>query len=240
MSSAFLFTAANGAANPIAYVCTHDDATDLAECDRDFNRIAQMIDHPPGRSHIGMGMMEWNTHAGSWGLGRGKQGTMEAALLNVRCIHLMRRHFDKVELTCRSNLANSYCGAIIETGFSGSSVLKPAYYYVRQLYARRRPPARFSSQPKDLRLSDSTSNPRIGLLSPRCRTIGPPPAALFDRRLHPGNQPGRSVQKRGGPVQNRGRPMTPCLDLLRSPAPRWNQGGRSADVLRYSRQLLQR
>jgi alpha-L-arabinofuranosidase len=120
----------------VAYVCPHHYTPDLLECDRDFNRIAEMIDHVPGCAHLKMGVTEWNIDAGSWGLGRAKQATLGAALMNARYLNLLMRHSDKVEIACRSNLANSYCGAIIETGLSGSGVLKRASYYVMELYAR--------------------------------------------------------------------------------------------------------
>jgi alpha-N-arabinofuranosidase len=119
----------------IAFVCPHHYTTDLGECERDFDRISQMIDHTAGCGQIKMAVTEWNIDAGSWGLGRAKQATLESALLNARYLNLMLRHSDKVEMACRSNLANSYCGAIIETGVSGSGVLRRASFYTMKLYA---------------------------------------------------------------------------------------------------------
>jgi alpha-N-arabinofuranosidase len=119
----------------IAYVCPHHYTTDLAECDRDFERIVQMIAHTPGCEHIQIGVTEWNIDAGSWGLGRAKQQTLEAALLNARYLQLMMRHSDRVKIACRSNLANSFCGAIIETAPSGTGVLKRPSFYVMELYS---------------------------------------------------------------------------------------------------------
>jgi alpha-N-arabinofuranosidase len=131
----------------VAYVCPHHYTPDLLECDRDFNRLAEMIDHIPGCSHLKMGVTEWNIDAGSWGLGRAKQATLGAALMNARYLNLLMRHSDKVEIACRSNLANSYCGAIIETGISGSGVLKRASYYVMELYARHAKPVPLLLEP---------------------------------------------------------------------------------------------
>jgi alpha-N-arabinofuranosidase len=119
----------------IAFVCPHHYTTDLAECDRDFERIVHMISHTPGCEHIQIGVTEWNIDAGAWGLGRAKQQTLEAALLNARYLQLMMRHSDRVKIACRSNLANSFCGAIIETAPSGAGVLKRPSYYVMELYA---------------------------------------------------------------------------------------------------------
>ena len=124
----------------IAYVCPHHYTPDLAECDRDFHHLAEMLDHTPGCAQLKLGVTEWNIDAGSWGLGRAKQATLEAALMNARYLHLLMRHSDRVEMACRSNLANSYCGAIIETAASGSGVLKRASYYVMYLYSHHAKP----------------------------------------------------------------------------------------------------
>ncbi len=124
----------------IAYVCPHHYTTDLAECARDFERITGMIDQTPGCEAVKIAVTEWNIDAGSWGLGRGKQPTLDAALRNARYINLLMRHSDKVKIACRSNLANSYCGAIIETGVSGSGVLKRASFYTMKLYSHHARP----------------------------------------------------------------------------------------------------
>jgi alpha-L-arabinofuranosidase len=136
------------AGKDIAWVCPHHYTADLAECERDFNRISDMLDHTPGCAGIKIGVTEWNTDAGSWGLGRGKFETLEVALMNARYVNLMMRHCDKVKIACRSNLANSYCGAIIETSPAGTGVLKRPSYYVMDLYAHR-------ALPKPLRLKAS-------------------------------------------------------------------------------------
>lgn len=119
----------------LAFVCPHHYTPDLDECDRDFRRIGQMLDKTTGCANIKIAVTEWNIDAGSWGLGRGKQATLEAALLNARYLNLLLRHSDKVKIACRSNLANSYCGAIIETGIPGSGVLRRASFYAMKLYS---------------------------------------------------------------------------------------------------------
>jgi alpha-L-arabinofuranosidase len=124
----------------IACVCPHHYTTDFAACDRDFDHIAGMIDHTPGCADVRIAVTEWNIDAGSWGLGRARQATLESALLNARYLNLLMRHSDKVKIACRSNLANSYCGAIIETGTSGSGVLRRASYYVMELYSHHAEP----------------------------------------------------------------------------------------------------
>jgi alpha-L-arabinofuranosidase len=140
----------------IAYVCPHHYTPDLAECERDFNHIAEMVDHTPGCSHIRLGVTEWNIDAGSWGLGRAKQSTLEAALMNARYLNLLMRHSDKVEVACRSNLANSFCGAVIETAPAGYGVLKRASFHVMNL---------FSHHAKPLPLWIETFNDRLDLFA---------------------------------------------------------------------------
>jgi alpha-L-arabinofuranosidase len=99
-----------------------------------------------------MAVTEWNIDAGSWGLGRGKQMTLIAALMNARYLHVLMRHSDKVEIACRSNMANSYCGAIYETSPGGFGVLKRPSYYVMQLYARHAKPVPLALKPPNHRL----------------------------------------------------------------------------------------
>jgi alpha-N-arabinofuranosidase len=122
----------------IDFVCPHHYTTDLGECDRDFNNCSQMIDHTPGCSNIKMAVTEWNIDAGSWGLGRIRQITLGAALKNARYLNLLIRHSDKVKIACRSNMDNAYFAGIIETCPSG--VLKPAAYYVMDLYSHHTKP----------------------------------------------------------------------------------------------------
>jgi alpha-N-arabinofuranosidase len=136
----------------IAFVCPHHYTTDFAGCDRDFDRIAGMIDHTPGCADVKIAVTEWNIDAGSWGLGRARQATLESALLNARYLNLLMRHSDKVKIACRSNLANSYCGAIIETSPSGSGVLKRASYYVMKLYSHHAQPIPLTIEKTDDRL----------------------------------------------------------------------------------------
>jgi alpha-L-arabinofuranosidase len=116
-------------------VCPHHYTPDLQACDREFTALSQMLNAVPGCRQVKIGVTEWNIDAGSWGLGRAKQATLEAALMNARYLHVLMRHAEKVRLACRSNLANSYCGAVIETGTGGTGVLRRASYYVMKLYA---------------------------------------------------------------------------------------------------------
>jgi alpha-L-arabinofuranosidase len=140
------------AGRQIDYIAPHHYTPDFAYCDRDFNNLAQMIDKTPGCARIKIAVTEWNVSGGDWGLLRGKQMTLEAALLNARYLHVLMRHSDKAEIACRSNMANSFCGAIIETTPAG--VLKRPSYYVMQLYARH-------ARPVPLRVEQAGDGPDL-------------------------------------------------------------------------------
>jgi alpha-N-arabinofuranosidase len=129
-------------------VCPHHYTPDLAACDGDFANLAKMIDSTPGCESMKIAVTEWNISAGDWGLGRGRQMTLGAALSNARYLHVLMRHSDKAKIACRSNMANSYCGAVIATDAAG--VLKRPSYWVMQLYARHAKPVPLrASQPED-------------------------------------------------------------------------------------------
>jgi alpha-N-arabinofuranosidase len=117
----------------ISFICPHHYTTDFPACTREFESLTSMIETIPNCSNIKIAVTEWNVSGGDWGLGRGRQQTLETALQNARYLHVMMRHSDKVKIGCRSNMANSFCGAIIETSPSG--VLRRPSYYIMQLYA---------------------------------------------------------------------------------------------------------
>jgi len=136
----------------IDYIAPHHYTADFGYCDRDFSRLAQMIDQTPGCGRIKIAVTEWNVSSGDWGLMRGKQMTLESALLNARYLHVLMRHSDKAEIACRSNMANSLCGAIFETSPAG--LLKRPSYYVMQLYARH-------ARPVPLRVEQADGGPDV-------------------------------------------------------------------------------
>ena len=133
-------------------VCPHHYTPDLAACDHDFSQLSEMIDTISGCDQVKIAVTEWNISGGDWGLGRGRQMTLGAALANARYLHVLMRHSDKAVIACRSNMANSYCGAIIESDPAG--VLKRPSYFVMQLYARH-------AKPVPLRTSNADGGPDI-------------------------------------------------------------------------------
>jgi alpha-L-arabinofuranosidase len=78
--------------------------------------------------------------------------TLSNALHNATYLNLLMRHSDKVEIACRSSMANSFCGGVIETSPSG--LLKRPGYYALQLYARH-------AKPIPLRLESPKDGPDL-------------------------------------------------------------------------------
>ena len=126
------------AGKDLAFVCPHLYKRDIAACDEKLSAVSRMIDATPGCENLKIAVTEWNISAGDWGLLRARQMTLESALLNARCLHVFLRHCDKVEIATRSNMANSFCGATIETNPSG--VLRRPCHYVMELYRRHARP----------------------------------------------------------------------------------------------------
>jgi hypothetical protein len=122
----------------LSFVCPHHYTIDFAFCDRELTEVTQLLESIPDCSQTRIAVTEWNISGGDWGLMRARQMTLTAALMNARYLNLLMRHCDRVEMACRSNLANSFCGAIIETSPTG--VLRRPSYHVMRLYARHAKP----------------------------------------------------------------------------------------------------
>jgi alpha-N-arabinofuranosidase len=118
----------------IDYICPHHyGCQNLAAMEADVARCRRLIaENAPGRE-IRLGITEWNTTAGDWGLRRAMLWTLDNALLCSRYHNFMHRHCDTIEIANRSNLADSFCSGIIQT--SGTGLYKTPTYYAQQLYA---------------------------------------------------------------------------------------------------------
>jgi alpha-N-arabinofuranosidase len=118
------------------YVCPHHyDIADLAGAENNLQRIGALVrEHAPGRP-IRVGVTEWNTTAGDWGLKRARLWTLENALACARYHNLLHRHCDLVEIANRSNLTNSFCSGIIQT--DNHRLYRTPTYYAQWLYATR-------------------------------------------------------------------------------------------------------
>jgi len=121
-----------------AYIGPHHYTPDLAECESDFVKLTQMVKTIPGCAHIRISVTEWNITAGWWGIMRGKMLTLESALQNARYLNLIMRYSNIADIACRSNMTNSMCSGVIETGSSG--LLKRPSYYALRLYAEHAKP----------------------------------------------------------------------------------------------------
>jgi len=118
----------------VDYVCPHHyGCRNLAAMEASVESCRKMIaECAPGRD-IRLGITEWNTTAGDFGLGRAMLWTLDNALACSRYHNLMHRHCDLVEIANRSNLTDSFCSGIIQT--DNSSLYKTPTYYAQQLYA---------------------------------------------------------------------------------------------------------
>jgi alpha-N-arabinofuranosidase len=126
------------AGRDLSFVCPHLYTRDIAASDEKLNGVSQMIDRTPGCENLKIAITEWNISGSDWGLLRARQMTLESALLNARCLNVFLRHCDKVEIATRSNMANSFCGATIETNSSG--VLRRPCHFVMEMYRRHAMP----------------------------------------------------------------------------------------------------
>ncbi len=117
----------------IAYIGPHHYTPDLAECEKDFKNLSEMIRKTPGAEHIRIAVTEWNITAGAWGIERSKLLTLDCVLRNARYLNLMIRYSNIVDIACRSNMTNSMCSGVIETRPGG--LLKRPSYYMMKLYA---------------------------------------------------------------------------------------------------------
>ena len=118
----------------IDYICPHHyGCRNLSGMEEDVRQCqAWLAAQAPGRD-IRLGITEWNTTAGDWGLGRAMLWTLDNALDCARYHNLMHRHCDAIEIANRSNLADSFCSGVLQT--NNHALYKTPTYYVQELYA---------------------------------------------------------------------------------------------------------
>ncbi|MBI2302891.1 MAG: hypothetical protein HYU66_28625 [Armatimonadetes bacterium] len=122
------------AGDQLDYLCPHHyGCADLAGMAADFERLRELIHRHGGGRDIRLGVTEWNTTAGDEGPRRAMLWTLANALACARYRNLLHRNADLVELSMRSNLANSFCSGILQTD-SHRLYLTPTGYE-DQLYA---------------------------------------------------------------------------------------------------------
>jgi len=120
----------------VDYICPHHyDCANLKATRAEIEGCRRMIaTSAPGRE-IRLGVTEWNTTAGDWGLTRAMLWTLENALKCSRYHNLIHRRCDLVEIANRSNLTDSFCSGVIQTN-THSLYMTPTYY-AQQLYATK-------------------------------------------------------------------------------------------------------
>ena len=118
------------------YVCPHHYGCDnLPAMEADVQRLQETLrKNVPDRT-IRLGITEWNTTAGDWGLDRARLWTLDNALACARYHNFMHRHCDLIEIANRSNLTDSFCSGIIQT--NNHALYKTPTYYIQELYATR-------------------------------------------------------------------------------------------------------
>ncbi len=117
------------------FLCPHHyEIANLAGEDRSFRELQDWIAANGGGKDIRIGVTEWNTTAGDFGLTRGMLQTLGNALSVSRYLNLLQRHADLVEIANRSNFADSFGSGFVLTG-PGWIYESPAYY-AQEMYAR--------------------------------------------------------------------------------------------------------
>jgi len=117
----------------IDYACPHHYVPDLEQDEASIAHAVEIINQFGRAGEVKLGITEWNISAGSWGLTRGKQYTLDSAMFTGRYLNLLNRHSDVVGIACRSNMNNSYCSGMIQTNPSG--LFGTPSYYTMKLYS---------------------------------------------------------------------------------------------------------
>ncbi len=115
------------------YVAPHHYTQDLAFADNDLKIIQRVLHENAPDRPVKIAVTEWNTTAGDPGPRRAMLWSLENALACSRYRNLLHRHADIVDISNRSNLANSFCSGIIQT--DTHRLYKTPTYYADWLYA---------------------------------------------------------------------------------------------------------
>jgi alpha-N-arabinofuranosidase len=116
----------------IDVTCPHHYVPDLDKNKASIEHAKSIIKEYGREGETKLGITEWNISAGSWGIQRGKQYTLDSALFAGRYLNLLNDNSDVVEYACRSNMCNSYCCGMIQTNMS--DVMGTPSYYTLKLY----------------------------------------------------------------------------------------------------------
>jgi alpha-N-arabinofuranosidase len=147
----------------ISYLAPHYYSSDLAWIESDIRTLRDLILNSAQRDKIKLAVTEWNINAGNWGLGRGKLYTLDCALFEAQFLNILHRNSDIVEIACRSNLVNSFCGGTIQTNASGLYRI-PSFYVMKLFSEHSKPmPLTTSEVPRGLDVTACASENRESL-----------------------------------------------------------------------------
>jgi alpha-L-arabinofuranosidase len=118
----------------IDYVCPHLYTPYTPAMESELRRLADRARGSAGNPKLRIAVTEWNHTAGSWGPARAWLLTHCNALNAARMLNMYQRLGDVVRIANRSNLVNSSCSGIIQTGPS-DLYLTPTYH-VQSAYSR--------------------------------------------------------------------------------------------------------
>lgn len=127
-------------ADLVDVICPHYYDSNLEWVESDIRRVRGLARTFGKGRKIGLGVTEWNIDAGNWGLGRGRLYTLGCALFEAQFLNILHRNADMIELACRSNLTNSFCGGTIQTNAAGL-FRTPSFHVMAMFREHARPVA---------------------------------------------------------------------------------------------------
>jgi len=147
----------------ISYLAPHYYTSDLAWIESDIRSLRDLIRNSAQRDKVKLAVTEWNINAGNWGLGRGKLYTLDCALFEAQFLNILHRNSDVVEIACRSNLVNSFCGGTIQTNAAGLYRI-PSFYVMKLFSDHSKPvPLTISETLRGLDVTACSSEDRASL-----------------------------------------------------------------------------
>ncbi len=147
----------------VGYLAPHYYTADLAWVESNIRSLRDLMRNSPQRDTVKLAVTEWNINAGNWGLGRGKLYTLDCALFEAQFLNILHRNSDIVEIACRSNLVNSFCGGTIQTNAAG--LFRIPSFYVMKLFAEHTQPVPLtvSATPRGLDITACVSGDRTSV-----------------------------------------------------------------------------
>jgi alpha-L-arabinofuranosidase len=118
----------------VDYVCPHLYTPYTPVMESELRRLADRARGSAANPKLRIAVTEWNHTAGSWGPARAWLLTHCNALNAARMLNMYQRLGDVVRIANRSNLVNSSCSGIIQTG-PADLYLTPTYH-VQSAYSR--------------------------------------------------------------------------------------------------------